>query len=1650
MSCLYKFNGKNLTSEELKSEALNSSGRSSAPQFEIGDALYGYKHNDHLPARDLLRDVNNRMFNLYQVYSKIPDFSKEHLTYLANMLKVANVLKKNLSEDVIVTFKEELTPKNQTFRAAGVAYTGTKFLFINLAAAAENGNLDAFETILHELIHIQQRSFLTRYSRPNPGGLKKYAPTFTESQKAIINEIESLYRVYKNARQEDKEALHDTTHPSHERAKKFELAFFRQPDESLEEFVTYALTSEDFQSYLATLDTPKKKTTKKNKFLRRLFELLAKLFGLDAELEASVNVMERMVNLSPLNLSEKIHSKEKGLAIDFSQNQFTYEDVLRKVEKDYHTTTSGANRANSIETEDDLSDSIRALQREVEEEEESTPETRTPVENSYTGKVDMGEEVSVQSTKYEPLPEDENGNSKGYKNTLTGKILKRITDEVEGGLSWFRKNKTARRTAEQVANDFWGNRSKADDNILPTEFGKLNWKSYSERVEKSFNMGKWKGDIIHAILQGFVTGDPDGKIADKLQELYSVSGLNPKRFKWVVDNAKYILQNSDINIFDDIPENMKDKIMTEIIVGNDIFGLAGRIDLLIKHFDGTLSIKDYKTGYAFNNEYMASIFHYGDQGVGSELLWDNPRNRAKLQVMLYALTIKMNNPNAKFKALDAIWLPNQDVIYSHNFRARVEVDAFLAMIQAYLKNEQPEKYAAMKKSLGEDAFNRLWTPSEYQAGYSGPMREQMARTNMTNTEMLLHKLDLLKHNVFYDLSPHSLKSRDGAKNRARKAAALTEEILELKSKVTDLDLAKWDEDISYLSLYLGSNASTTSPYIQVYDQLLKERKARYHSEYQRKYTKFLSLLNPIYNAYMQRTGRSGVQTLTRNQLVKVDANDLYGFMIKERRNEEGELIDYEYRHTEKDWQELINDNTHYGYINASNIQMYKNFANYVMDTFQDFFIDSGGKTALANRVATYTGDPTNPKAVTNLELANGALKMSSNKKHNIRPFEYWRGFMPKVPKAMEEFKSYMDPDYWAEAWKRFSTFYQENQFEQWSNEIEAIPMKYMGNQRTNTDVNQYSFNVERQFDRFTRAMLYKEHMDEVFALGKGIQWMLSYRDDKRFSHTIEYLDKAIRMQVQGRTQIHNMAKKSISKNPSKTSILKLLMGMTRMAAAPIMWFNWVGGTANGIFTNMYLRKEAIKNSILAGDDAGIGQAALRLGSLGMIGSFKGIEGNHVDFTVKDLRDAWPDVMDLVKHAMNGDIRQSKTYLMLKSFNYLPDNWDWATNSSELMSASRKILNSSTPYIFYSLPEELAAAHTMIAQLRRMKIGHGSMKGTSLWEMYELVDQKDENGNIYKELQWRKDPKTGKAFIRGYVPTSDDPNDPQYEAITELQSDEIRKVFYVYERMHGGYRAEERTLIEYFIVGQVFMQFRRYMPNILRNAMKASGKISALGTYLPKMDENGKIIEKDGAPVLEWQSRVMEGRWRVLGKALQTYIGLRSKIDKKESEMTVMQKIFGRSGMGRQSSYKWDELSDGQKEALVDAMLTLHLMFGAFYNYTLMFGGDIGDDDSWAKVYMRIINDLTAQYNPYEIMKNMSNISPIAFKKARDLLVDSTDLTLAILAYGMGDEERAFDSRGNLQGWVRFQRDVPFLSAYRRTVHFAENISDEWHYVGFGF
>jgi len=330
-------------------------------------------------------------------------------------------------------------------------------------------------------------------------------------------------------------------------------------------------------------------------------------------------------------------------------------------------------------------------------------------------------------------------------------------------------------------------------------------------------------------------------------------------------------------------------------------------------------------------------------------------------------------------------------------------------------------------------------------------------------------------------------------------------------------------------------------------------------------------------------------------------------------------------------------------------------------------------------------------------------------------------------------------------------------------------------------------------------------------------------------------------------------------------------------------------------------------------------------------------------------------------------------------------------------------------LFHSLPEEVIATAVFIAQLRSMSYTKADGTKSNMWEGYGDPEEKVlSDGTKYYEAEW-------KGGVRGKRNISNISTKPLYENVEGLTIEEINSVKYLYEKLHGGYRADERIAAEYYVAGELIFQLKKYMPSILKNVWASKGVRETQGYLKKDIDENGN-------EVLKWTPSVIEGRYKILFGMLFNSLSIRKKAEGEKGNS-----VLNSLGIQYDESYKWENLSDAQREDVKDFILTgamWILLLVGYFNFW-----DRDDEDTFKKMYGRVANDFAGNVSPLELTKNITNmIQPVAAKKTYKLMESSVDLFYSGLTYELGFDN-ALTKQGNLRGWSEFQRNIHFLSSY---------------------
>ena len=96
----------------------------------------------------------------------------------------------------------------------------------------------------------------------------------------------------------------------------------------------------------------------------------------------------------------------------------------------------------------------------------------------------------------------------------------------------------------------------------------------------------------------------------------------------------------------------------------------------------------------------------------------------------------------------------------------------------------------------------------------------------------------------------------------------------------------------------------------------------------------------------------------------------------------------------------------------------------------------------------------------------------------------------------------------------------------------------------------------------------------------------------------------------------------------------------------------------------------------------------------------------------------------------------------------------------------------------------------------------------------------------------------------------------------------------------------------------------------------------------------------------------------------------------------------------------------------------------------MFEDDKEDDTfkKWWKMYM--IQNVSQQYNPMELLKTMETVArPVSLARAYKFTEAFANMMIASGNAAVGNKDKAFTQQGDLRGWNEFQRSIPYVASW---------------------
>lgn len=1230
--------------------------------------------------------------------------------------------------------------------------------------------------------------------------------------------------------------------------------------------------------------------------------------------------------------------------------------------------------------------------------------------------------VNEWSDIYNPL--DEDGNQRSVYLDKDNKEYKRISDMYEGWIGIFRKSGKHKTFGERMADRQWGVIDK--EKKLTIDNKEYTYTEYKKMEDERALKSIVRGRILHLFNKLQVdlvnnNGRNQNRIKEEIQSVaykdYTIVDsqgnkekisitIDPETYRWYLDDIQKIWDVHGINTMNDIKDDEKSFIASEVIIANDILGFAGSADIILENTDGTLSIKDMATGRDFDKDISTRLLKYGDQ---NRQIVDCPRDRKKMQIMMYAFMLKANPKykDVKFKDLSVMYVPDKYHATEYDKIRKVDVSDFLHMIELFLK----DKKALKEEGIDEDAYQKLkelspklFTTSEYTYTFEEDVRGLGSINDYYDEK--LSKDDLIASLISNDKSPdekftavmnelqrvvgkapvdirlgkNRFEDLKDPKDQALAVRLAMQAVQFMQDPELSMEISK-DYDISIVTSLLGNYSDLSIPQVQMFKKIKDQQ---YH-------------LFTLRTDHLKRT-----HDIVYRKVLKEINDENPHFQLNERNlnfNNYRKMFSWMYKKEEYNGgtktRLLVEDDAEYKALTSENKKKYITLLN---DQYQSYF---EGPNAFVNQISTYVAAPGGIyKPITHMELYNRELEGNDK-------FTYYRGWFPKTPKEQAELlydigegsylKGITDKKFWNDLWNRSVSYYYENNYQGRNKAAAVLPLQYLGNRKIN-DAEMYTLNPEVQFDRFTKSIEYKKFTDPVYALGEAVRGWLTMQKDKDqpiYSESAKLLGKLLTADVLGRTIRPKLVSKPIrvitGKDDDKELRADALLMLARnWTSATLMWLKPFTGGGNGLHASLLMHRDAIKSSI----------AKTKI---------FGVEEDSLDYTMSDS--LYADKIyftEYIKNSMLGKFEQDKTWLMLKKLRYLPDNFDYMSSDKYMLSLRNKIIDQSSMYAFHRIPEEYVSIITMIAQLRHMKhpteVDTKTKKPLSLWDCYEVVDK----GGGEFDVEWKKGIKSRGLYKQGTGENT------QYIEMKELLPQEIAKIKKTYERMQGGYRKEEASGLEAYVIGKMFIQLKKYYPRLLLNAFGSKRQEMDLG-YLKKTAER-----KGDEDVYVWMQRINEGRFRVLGKMLLSAVMMSN----------------------GSPEYKWRNMEPLMKQHMIDMAMTLGMWATLYLAYSKMFGDDKDDDTLkvWYKMYL--LDNFIQQYSPEELLKiGVQGMQPVAMTRAVQTVASFGTMVAAGFNYSFGDKEEAFTKEGDFRGWKQFKRAIPVIASYTDLIRRFEKSED---------
>ena len=977
--------------------------------------------------------------------------------------------------------------------------------------------------------------------------------------------------------------------------------------------------------------------------------------------------------------------------------------------------------------------------------------------------------------------------------------------------------------AESKAEALWGDNPRSITLLSDISNKPVTFEDYIKEVDTVLNKSRGKGLILHLMNEyALATSEEErAEIRSKIRDVESSTAVDSTRYNWFLEKIDKIYKALGINFFSDsIPDDLRDKPVPEVHIKSDLLGYAGSVDLMVEHADtysdsdgnvigNFVSIYDFKTGNNMADKIGTFIMNHGDQ---IKTITNSPLDKAKLQLAFYAVIMKLENPNIRFRDLKVAYAANEYSAVVNNPNTSVEVEAFIPMVEQLLK----DKEVLEELGLPLDTHARMLEKSKdvFNTGHYSHSSSYKAEDAILSGKSGRRTLKEINRSI--SILEQRLKLPEVANNPSElmRVRALISELLKEKHKFdTDFDGVALNiaasEDAGLVMSYLGNIKDSKNPVIQNIVKMYTIAKETFRKATMKKLSNMKKLTDDLRKEYISKRSIS--------EMVEADYTGMYEQLLKEAEIPNVGLVQRLILETDDEWNSL------------SDVQ--KAFITEYVSIMDSYFI---GNDALANQVAVTTP---NGKAYSNLEVRNA---LSTSEK-----FVYYKGFFPKTrARNIDLYKKYGNGNSLA---GRFSvtnikreilesvSFHDENLFDEYDNDDIAIPLKYLGNTSINSK-RYYSMNLADALGQFVEWSEYKREMDDVYSYAQAVrQEMLALGESGlhslhgKFKHDISLIEKFSNRVIRrvnksqgamGENKIalgtHPITGQQIFLSPEQT-----MRKLNRWSSATIMWARPFGAAGNAI----------------------VGHLTTFLSALSYSWATKFLGVKITDYKASTVLAAWKEFTAMSGRVMSGGKLENEKLWLFMDLLGMHDGEVRGWRERQTMAIRERTSSGEFMMGLHTFGEMSISMTTVASVLKNMKLEDGQ----SMWDAYKVVD-----GQLVYD-----------GPLRGVTYDSNG----NREEVKDLTPMEIGRIRRIHERTQGGYKNEEMSGMEMNAFGQFVISLKKYFPRIIVNLIQSKHNDITLGEY----EQVG--LEKDGTPILRWTPRKgVNGKLRILFPLMLDFFG----------------------------------------------------------------------------------------------------------------------------------------------------------------------------------